>query len=154
MLPVHQSARKQSSLLAKTKDCSIRSSLLFYALVPRRGLEHYMFSTGCRSFFKRAGNLFKSSRNCAPHSFEPGQTKKRALARRAFSQVPRRGLEPPHLAAYPPQGYVYTNFTTWALPLFEVATLCTIGLNISTFVWAPVFWVTDEVAETIMDIGV
>src|SRR3989339_1867977 len=25
--------------------------------------------------------------------------------------VPGRGLEPPHLAAYPPQGYVYTNFT-------------------------------------------
>lgn len=28
--------------------------------------------------------------------------------------VPRRGLEPPRLAAHPPQGCVYTNFTTWA----------------------------------------
>ncbi len=30
------------------------------------------------------------------------------------SAVPRRGLEPPHLSAHPPQGCVYTNFTTWA----------------------------------------
>ena len=28
--------------------------------------------------------------------------------------VPTRGLEPPHLAAYAPQAYVYTNFTTSA----------------------------------------
>jgi hypothetical protein len=28
--------------------------------------------------------------------------------------VRERGLEPPHLTAYPPQGYVYTNFTTRA----------------------------------------
>lgn len=36
--------------------------------------------------------------------------------------VPRRGLEPPRLAAYAPQAYVFTNYTTWAsgttIPLF------------------------------------
>ncbi len=33
---------------------------------------------------------------------------------RKVNFVRGRGLEPPHLAAYPPQGYVYTNFTTRA----------------------------------------
>ena len=28
--------------------------------------------------------------------------------------VPRRGLEPPHLAALDPKSSVSTNFTTWA----------------------------------------
>ena len=28
--------------------------------------------------------------------------------------VPRRGLEPPRLATYAPQAYVFTNYTTWA----------------------------------------
>ncbi len=28
--------------------------------------------------------------------------------------VPRRGLEPPPCYGLPPQGSVYTNFTTWA----------------------------------------
>ena len=28
--------------------------------------------------------------------------------------VPKEGLEPPRLAAYAPQAYVYTNFTTSA----------------------------------------
>ena len=68
--------------------------------------------------------------------------------------VPRRGLEPPHLAAYPPQGYVYTNFTTWALPLFEVAPLCTIVRDISTFVWIPIFRVTNEVSHLVVNVGV
>jgi hypothetical protein len=31
-----------------------------------------------------------------------------------LSWVPRRGLEPPRLAAQPPQDCVYTSFTTWA----------------------------------------
>ncbi len=30
------------------------------------------------------------------------------------SMVPRGGLEPPHLSAYAPQAYMYTNFITWA----------------------------------------
>lgn len=32
----------------------------------------------------------------------------------AFLLVPRRGLEPPSLAAYAPQAYAYTNSATWA----------------------------------------
>ena len=34
--------------------------------------------------------------------------------------VPERGLEPPHLAAHPPQGCVYTNFTTRALLYYRL----------------------------------
>lgn|GEM_PF-6965978 len=42
--------------------------------------------------------------------------KKRHLSLKedVFFMVPGRGLEPPHLAAHPPQGCVYTNFTTRA----------------------------------------
>ncbi|MDQ5927748.1 MAG: hypothetical protein QG633_186 [Patescibacteria group bacterium] len=37
------------------------------------------------------------------------------LSRRAhLFVVPRRGLEPPSLAAYAPQAYAYTNSATWA----------------------------------------
>ena len=34
--------------------------------------------------------------------------------RRVSCVVPRRGLEPPSLAAYAPQAYAYTNSATWA----------------------------------------
>jgi hypothetical protein len=31
-----------------------------------------------------------------------------------YKDMPRRGLEPPRLAALVPETSVYTNFTTWA----------------------------------------
>ena len=42
------------------------------------GLEHYMFSTGCRYFFKIAGNLFES-RPYVSHTYgrRPGNKKAR-----------------------------------------------------------------------------
>ena len=49
--------------------------------------------------------------------------------------VPKTGLEPARLSALPPQGSESTNFSTWAGvgTSFEVAPLCTISMNISTF---------------------
>lgn len=35
-----------------------------------------------------------------------------------YCLVPRRGLEPPSLAAYGPEPYVVANFTTWANGLY------------------------------------
>ena len=36
------------------------------------------------------------------------------ISDKTFGDVPRRGLEPPHLAAPEPKSGVSTNFTTWA----------------------------------------
>lgn len=40
--------------------------------------------------------------------------KERPQGALCLSKVPRRGLEPPRLAAHPPQGCLATNYNTWA----------------------------------------
>lgn len=39
-----------------------------------------------------------------------------------FSLVPRKGIEPPHLAAAGPKPAASTNFATWALPATKSST--------------------------------
>ncbi len=79
------------------------------------GLETYSFGTGCRYFFKVAGNLFKSSRKAHLVLYFLGTIKTKARFRGLmFYIVPRRGLEPPRVSPHAPQAGQSTNFCTWA----------------------------------------
>lgn len=66
---------------------------------------------------KKAHATLKELRR-AFYYFEPCHSKFFDARKASYEErrmVPKRGLEPPHLAAQPPQGCVSTNFTTWAL---------------------------------------
>ena len=82
-----------------------------------RGLSPYRGGTGfvsCSQVARDILNLFKSSRVNRLIGLLWAQTKRAPFRELLFVLVPRRGLEPPRLSALPPQGSVYTNFTTWA----------------------------------------
>jgi hypothetical protein len=80
--------------LRKTKYPSKAMGILF---VLEEGLETYSFGTGCRYFFKIAGNLFNSL----------GKTKYPSKAM-GILFVLEEGLEPSSLAACDFESHVYT----------------------------------------------
>ncbi len=101
-------ANKVVCLLSRPKF-SLRSNL-----VSGRGLEPYRFSTPIGYFCSLGSKNISIGLQVRATLF----CKKLHLLGTNFrfaSLVPRRGLEPPSLAAYAPQAYAYTNSATWAI---------------------------------------
>src|SRR5690606_11272744 len=86
-------------------------SHFLYRVVPRRGLGH----TGATPAGP-AGPAFLALTRCAQAHRFLGQMKKWLPCDSHFLYrvVPRRGLEPPHLAAHGPEPCASTNSATWA----------------------------------------
>src|SRR5690242_15132491 len=114
-------SREQVSLICSTYICKLANNAAivapagkntmkkqktafqqFFVLVPRRGLSPYRRSTPVLFLLcKKLSQVFESSHK-VPRTLLPVAKLKTAFA--VLNLVPRRGLEPPHLTAHPPQG--------------------------------------------------